>query len=272
MSCLIISSEPTFAPATPPAESSFSCHLPPSLPLLSKQEGRGIGVRTVKHLHPLPLPLPAMGASTGGPPPRNTLPPPSPSWAEVAGGGGEERRGSTAVHATRVPSRHAPCPAPPSASTQFEAWLLCRKKGIPAKLVLETDGDSEEISLWFRSAPRAPTVPPPPRRRRHRPGRNRRRRKREVERLQSALPNARPASAEATAVAAPTAGEVVASPPSGSPPAKRPRTRAAAREGRRLDPPTPEMSRASGLANPGALDVSFGEELYTQCEGEAGVR
>jgi hypothetical protein len=106
-----------------------------------------------------------MGATTGGLPPRRTLPPPSPSWAEVAGGGLEERRGQQlpAVQGSRATvSRHAPCTSPPSAASQFEAWLHCKEMGIPAKLVLETDRGSEEVSLWFRRSTHAPSEPPPP--------------------------------------------------------------------------------------------------------------
>jgi len=202
-----------------------------------------------------------MGAETGGLPPRQTLPPPSPTWAEVAGGG-VERSGRPAVRAASraFSSRHAPRTAPPSATTQFESWLLCRRDGIPAKLVLETDGESEEVTLWFRRAPCAPTQPPPPRRRRQRPRRNRERRKREAEGQKTAPA---PAAAE-TAVVAAAASEIGASPPSGSPPAKRPRTRAAAREGGRQDLPTPEISRASGEASPCALDISYGEDLFAR--------
>ena len=230
--------------------------LPPPSPSLAEVAGGGRNRRGPSNCHQLP--------------PHHTLPPPSPSWAEVAGGGGGERRGQPAVCGTRAPSsHHAPRPSPPSATTQFESWLLCRREGIPAKLVLETDGVSEEVSLWFRRTPCAPTEPPPPRRRRHRPGRHRRRRLRKVEGLQTAQSNAPPASAEATAAEEngpdpPKMSEVEASPPSGSPPAKRPRTRAAAREGRCQDPPTPEMSRVSGFAGPCALDISFGAELYEQ--------
>jgi len=99
---------------------------------------------------------------------------------------------------------------------------------------------------------------PPPRRRRQRPRRNRERRKREAEGQKTAPA---PAAAE-TAVVAAAASEIGASPPSGSPPAKRPRTRAAAREGERQGLPTPEISRASGGASPRELDISYGEEVY----------
>ena len=32
------------------------------------------------------------------------------------------------------------------------AWVRCRREGLPAKLVLETDGSHEEVHLWFRRA------------------------------------------------------------------------------------------------------------------------
>ena len=54
---------------------------------------------------------------------------------------------------------------------------------------------------------------------------------------------------------------VESSPPAGSPPAKRPRTRAAARGGDRLDPPTPEKSRVAGETSPCMLDLSVSAEL-----------
>ena len=111
------------------------------------------------------------------PPPRNTLPPPSPaSWAEVARGGGG-RRGQLASSDYSTPTPSPPlAPLSPSATSQFEAWLRCRKEGYPAKLVLETDGVSEEVSLWFRRTGHAPTEAAPLRRRRTRPERDRRRR------------------------------------------------------------------------------------------------
>jgi len=207
-------------------------------------------------------------------PPSNTLPPPSPTWAEVAGGRGEERRRQLPA-ATQ--STHAPAPRlSPCATTQFETWLRCRKEGYPAKLVLETDGTSEEVSLWFRRTARAPTEAPPsetapPRRRRRRPGRDRVRRQRQAERERAARSSVPPVPAEAEAGMdmglAPSSEEPVElSPPAKSPPAKRPRTRAAARGGGRSDPPTPEMSRAVGIASPGALNASVGEELRAERE------
>ena len=126
-------------------------------------------------------------------------------------------------------------------------WLLCRREGILAKLVLETDGDSEEVSLWFRRAPCAPTQPPPTAAGAETWA------KETEEKTGSGGAKTAPASVE-TAVVAATACEIVVSPPSGSPLAKRPR--AAAREGRRQDLPTPEISRASGEASPCALDIN----------------
>jgi hypothetical protein len=155
----------------------------------------------------------------------------------------------------------------PNATSQFEAWLRCRKEGVPARLVLETDGVSEEVCLWVRRTARAPTEATPPRRRRRRPGRDKERRQRRAERERAARSNAPPAPAEVAAGAAPsTADPVDLSPPAKSPPAKRPRTRAAARGGGRPDPPTPELSRAAGIASPCALNASIGEELHADRE------
>ena len=193
-------------------------------------------------------------------PPSNTSPT-SPTWAEVARGEQEGRShpppsgGSSVTHSTPAPPRRvrtSPTPAP-SAHTQFEAWLRCREEGHPAKLVLETDGVSEEVNLWFRR-PTASTVHTacdkgtPSQRRRIRPERERRRRRLRAERRKAARYNLPPTSVEATArtanVPVPQAeclGDPA--PSAGSPPAKRPRTRAAARSGCRLDLPTPEKSR-----------------------------
>ena len=100
--------------------------------------------------HTLP-PLPLVGGSREGemasssstrhPPP----PSPSPTWAEVARGGSS--RGGESDQ-TRGSSPPLP---PPSAYTQYVAWVHCRREGIPARLVLETDGRTEDICLWFRS-------------------------------------------------------------------------------------------------------------------------
>ena len=95
-------------------------------------------------------------------------PPPSPTWAEVVGGG-SSRKGSTGSNQTHArppaPSSRTPARATytntdtgyaplhlPSAHSQYMAWTRCRREGVQARLVLETDGTSEEVSLWFRSA------------------------------------------------------------------------------------------------------------------------
>jgi len=177
-------------------------------------------------------------------PPRRALPPPSPSWAEVAGGGGV------------------------SATSQFEAWLRCRQEGCPAKLVLETDGDSEEVCLWFRRTACAPTeAAPQRRRRRRRPGRDKIRRQRRAERGRTDRSSTPPTMGVVTEArdigpAPPAVSMEVSSPQCGSPPAKRPRTRAAARAGGQTDAPTPEKSRAARVANPCDLNLSAGEELF----------
>ena len=228
------------------------------------------------------------------PHPQQPPPPsPSPTWADVARGGhggGKARRGapgrgqlppagrSSVTHSTPAPPpRHVPTSHTPSptASTQFEAWLRCRKEGCPARLVLETDGVSEEVSLWFRTATAvnpahtAGDKVAPLRRRRSRPERDRRRRRLRVERRQAARSNAPPTSVVATAATdngqvPPAEGLGESSPPAGSPPAKRPRTRAAARSGGRLDQPTPEKSRAAEEASPCPLhldlDLSVGTD------------
>jgi len=185
----------------------------------------------------------------------------------VDGKGGVKYR--PAVHSTPVPSLH-PQPTPsPSASSQFEAWLRCRKEGYPAKLVLETDGVCEEVSLWFRKGNVERTTAEeaaPSRRRRKRPERGRRRKQRREELRRAAQSTAPPTLVGVTAARdigpVPTAASMVASsPPGGSPPAKRPRTRAAVKAGGRTDPPTPEKSRVEGVANPRALNLTAGEEL-----------
>ena len=77
--------------------------------------------------------------------------------------------------------------SPPSAYSQYMAWVSCRREGIPARLVLETDGASEEICFWFRRsadgggyASRDAAHPPPHtgKRRRERARRRRRREER----------------------------------------------------------------------------------------------
>ena len=209
-----------------------------------------VGISCRQHLqrelslhHPIATPTPlyleegsgwSMGPSNQLPP-RHTLPPPSPSWAEVAGGG-RERRGQlpSAVHST-PPPHHALRPSPsPSAISQFEAWLRCREEGCPAKLVLETDWDSEEVSFWFRRTvcactEAAPTDAGPPRGRQHKPGRERVRRQGQAERQKAAQSNAPPTSVVVTAardigLVPPAASMEVSSPQGRSPPAKRPRT------------------------------------------------
>ena len=165
------------------------------------------------------------------PPPR-TLPPTSPSWAEVAGGGGV------------------------SATSQFEAWLRCRQEGWPAKLVLETDGDSEEVCLWFRRTACVPTeAAPQRRRRRRRPGRDKIRRQRRAERGRTDQSSAPPTMVVVTEArnigpAPPAVSMEVSSPQCGSPPAKRPRTRAAARAGCQTDAPTPKKEPRSESSEP----------------------
>ena len=211
--------------------------------------------------------------------------PPSPSWADVARGGKVRRGGpgggqppptgrSSVSHSTPTPPgptpRHvgASPSSSPSASTQFEAWLRCREEGYPARLVLETDGVSEEVNLWFRkatalsSACTAGNKVAPSRRRRKRPERDRRRRRLWLERRKTAGYDTSPTSVEATAATdnrtvPPPVSLGESSPPAGSPPAKRPRTRAAARGYGRQDLPTPEKSRMVAEASPCPLDLDL---------------
>jgi len=74
------------------------------------------------------------------PPPH---PSPSPTWAEAARGGSST--GEYGDH-TRV----GPPFPPPCAHSQY-GMVHCRRGGLPAKRVLETDGITEEFSLWFRT-------------------------------------------------------------------------------------------------------------------------
>ena len=148
------------------------------------------------------------------------------------------------------------------------AWLSCRRAGIPARLILETDGVAEEISFWFRPSQNgdrsaAPSQHPP---RRGRTKRRRRAKRRRVNRFGQASPI--PSSQVcpvATAVAPASFPEVTAppaesrnmSPPAKSPPAKRPRTRAAARSGFIQGHSTPETSRAVAEGSLTMLDLSL---------------
>ncbi len=201
-------------------------------------------------------------------------PSPSPSWADVVRGGhsreGQERRGEPGrghlppANSRSIPAHSIPLSLP-SAHAQFRAWLSCRKAGLPARLVLETDGTTEEISFWFRPstngiglAPREAVPNQQPVRRR-----GKRRRRRRAERSKGSPATMAAASASDSEVTGPNAGtlrsplpvSVDSSPPAGSPPAKRPRTRAAARRCGQQDPPTPEKSRAAAEANQCMLDL-----------------
>ena len=85
-------------------------------------------------------------------------------------------------------------------------------------------------------------------------------------RRKAAQSNAPPTSVAATAAmdngpVPPRVSLVDSSPPAGTPPAKRPRTRAAARAGGQPDPPTPEKSRIAGVEFPCVLNLSVGAEL-----------
>jgi len=85
------------------------------------------------------------------------LPPPhpSPTWADAARGRDQARAQLPAASNDSTPARPAHTYAgslpPPSAHSQYMAWVRCRRWGIPAKLVLETDGCTEEVTLWFHS-------------------------------------------------------------------------------------------------------------------------
>ena len=91
----------------------------------------------------------------------NPSPPlPSPSWAERVRGvanRGETRakppvNNSTPTHTifSSTPTG-AGASSLPSAHSQFLARENCRRRGVPARLVLDTDGVTEEVSLWFRA-------------------------------------------------------------------------------------------------------------------------
>jgi hypothetical protein len=108
-------------------------------------------------------------------PSQPATPPPPPSasttWAEVARGGSSRGVGTSSDQTRAKPpaaysssnnssarpiityadTSSAPLPLP-SAHTQYLAWVACRRDGVPARLVLETDGATEEVSLWFGSA------------------------------------------------------------------------------------------------------------------------
>jgi len=186
-----------------------------------------------------------MGPSSCTHPQQPSPPSPLPTWAEVARGG-QERGGAHArgqvppsgTHSTPARPAHASPPPShlPSSHTQFMAWLSCRRAGIPARLILETDGVAEEISFWFRPSQNgdrsaAPSQHPP---RRGRTKRRRRAKRRRVNRFgQASLTPSSQVCPVATAVAPATFPEVTAppaesrnmSPPAKFPPAKRPRTR-----------------------------------------------
>ena len=75
-------------------------------------------------------------------------PPPltSPTWAEASRGEARDSNDSTPARPA-----HTYTGSPPTAHSQYMAWVRCRRGGIPAKLVLDTDGCTEEVTLWFRS-------------------------------------------------------------------------------------------------------------------------
>ena len=106
------------------------------------------------------------GRGTGqraAPPPH---PPPSPLWSEVARGGsskgesGDLTRAQPPTACSSTPTRPAntnthsgrPSPTlpPPCAHSQYVAWVHCRRVGIAARLVLDFDGCTEEVTLWSR--------------------------------------------------------------------------------------------------------------------------
>jgi len=86
-------------------------------------------------------------------------PSPTPTWAEVARGeqgiGGARSQPPQPAASNSTPASPStntgsnPLP-PPSAYSQYMAWVRCRREGIPARLVLETDGTTEDVCLWFR--------------------------------------------------------------------------------------------------------------------------
>ena len=165
-------------------------------------------------------------------------PPPSPTWAEVARGGSSRGESSDQTHAqppaadcNSTPARpiytsigSIPLPLP-STHSQYLAWVSCRREGLPARLVLETDGHTEEVCLWFRpavnsninggcSAADIATHKPPSGKRRREHARRRRRRE---ERRREAEENRSPSDTPIPGVA--TAAEIIlsTSPPAASP-------------------------------------------------------
>jgi len=159
------------------------------------------------------------GTGQQPPPP----PPPSPTWAEILRGGssrGERQRSDhtqaqpTAAASNSTPAGHTqtytdtgsnPLP-PPSAHSQYLAWVCCRREGIPARLVLETDGVIEDVCLWFRPFAVGATdvnahTPPSGKRRRERARRIRRREERRKETEENQLPSNTPTTGEATTAA-----------------------------------------------------------------------
>jgi hypothetical protein len=186
---------------------------PPPAPTLSldrveraRQAGRGIGQHS------------------------NTPPPPSPSptWAEVTRGGSSRGKGSSSDQTRAKPpaadsnsssarpiytytdTGSSPLPLP-SAHSQYLAWVSCRRDGVPARLVLETDGVTEEICLWFRpvvnsnggrpAADAATHAPTSGKRRRERARRRRRREERRGEADKNCTPSYTSTAGVATAAA-----------------------------------------------------------------------
>ena len=108
---------------------------------------------------------PAASSRTSRTHPQQHPHPPSPShtWAEVARGvPGVRSWRSTQQTSAQQHAASSSTPAhpptytgslplpPPCAYSQYMAWVACRREGIPARLVMETDGVKEEISLWFQ--------------------------------------------------------------------------------------------------------------------------
>ena len=114
---------------------------------------------------------------------------------------------------------------PPNAFTQYMMWARCRREGIPARLVLDTDGVTEEICLWFRLSAAsnigggaADNVADPKQTGKRRRERARRRRRQEGERGHS--PTAMPTPGVATGAATASFPSTLAvSPPTMAPPA-----------------------------------------------------
>ena len=156
-------------------------------------------------------------------------PPPSPTWAEIAKGGisRDEMRGQTHAQQQHAARSSTPAhsiytntdvgssfPPLPSAYSQYLAWVRCRMEGIPARLVLDTDGATEEVSFWFRpnangGSSAAAHVNQSGKRRRERARRVRRREERRKEAEERCLPPAMPSSG----VAGMTAAALSSSPP-----------------------------------------------------------